>query len=710
MILRAYSKIFVLISIIIFGVSKLFAVQIEPVHLYADTLKDNSSTLSLPWKYHPGDNPEWALPGFDDSVWDTMRTIINTSDSLFQRWQGIGWFRREIIIDSGLVNKTISLAIWHYGASQIYLNGKLIHEFGTVGKSLDDEKIYQRRNIPVALTFGNDTSYVLAVRYSNFHSIENRKWYKYWFNSAGFRIRLSEINSSIFSTVLNEGIALSVNIGIAGIFLSLAILYVILFLFYSMKKENLYYAFFTFLIAVAFTTGMLGRFNFKVLELTVLLRQITLVSVAWIFPAYLAFLYSIFYKKFPKIFWVFISIAVLITFFGLVAYLPEDIMNYSIDGLMFLSTVEGLRAILIAIKRKKENAAIIGIGVIVFFVFITTLFVIGLLGMGNINSLLGVILFFIGLLSLPLSMSVYLARDIALTNKNLEKQLNTVKELSRKELEHQKRNAELELETEKEKAGKKEAELRAQIAEKENERKTKELEEARQLQLSMLPKEVPQLPNLDMAVYMNTATEVGGDYYDFHVDIDGTLTVVIGDATGHGLKAGTMVTATKSLFNSYASNTDILNTFNEFTRAIKGMKMHLLSMCLSLIKIKDNNLKISAAGMPPALLYRKDKQKVEELILKGMPLGAFNDFPYQLEETKLNAGDTLLLLSDGLPELFNSKMEMFGYERVTEEFSKVAETTPYNIIQSLKNISREWTNGGEPQDDITFVVLKVKGK
>ena len=168
-----------------------------------------------------------------------------------------------------------------------------------------------------------------------------------------------------------------------------------------------------------------------------------------------------------------------------------------------------------------------------------------------------------------------------------------------------------------------------------------------------------------------------------------------------------MVTATKSLFNSYASNTDILNTFNEFTRAIKGMKMHLLSMCLSLIKIKDNNLKISAAGMPPALLYRKDKQKVEELILKGMPLGAFNDFPYQLEETKLNAGDTLLLLSDGLPELFNSKMEMFGYERVTEEFSKVAETTPDNIIQSLKNISREWTDGGEPQDDITFVVIKV---
>ena len=91
----------------------------------------------------------------------------------------------------------------------------------------------------------------------------------------------------------------------------------------------------------------------------------------------------------------------------------------------------------------------------------------------------------------------------------------------------------------------KEAQLRAQLAETENERKTKELEEARQLQLSMLPKTLPQLPHLDIAAYMKTATEVGGDYYDFNVAIDGTLTVVLGDATGHGMRAGTMVTSAK---------------------------------------------------------------------------------------------------------------------------------------------------------------------
>ena len=92
-----------------------------------------------------------------------------------------------------------------------------------------------------------------------------------------------------------------------------------------------------------------------------------------------------------------------------------------------------------------------------------------------------------------------------------------------------------------------EANLRAQLAESESERKTKELEDARKLQLSMLPKELPQLPHIDIAVYMKTATEVGGDYYDFHVHSDGTLTVILGDATGHGMMSGMMVSIMKSL-------------------------------------------------------------------------------------------------------------------------------------------------------------------
>jgi serine phosphatase RsbU (regulator of sigma subunit)/ligand-binding sensor domain-containing protein len=254
----------------------------------------------------------------------------------------------------------------------------------------------------------------------------------------------------------------------------------------------------------------------------------------------------------------------------------------------------------------------------------------------------------------------------------------------------------------------KDAEMRAQLAEAENDRKSKELEEARQLQLSMLPKELPQLPNLDIAVYMKTATEVGGDYYDFNVGMDGTLTVVIGDATGHGMKAGTMVTAAKSLFNTHAANPDILFTFNEITRCIKKMHIHMLSMCLTILKIQGNNIEMSAAGMPPALIYRKQDMAVEEVVLKGMPLGAVSDFPYKLKQSTINPGDTMLLLSDGLPELFKKDREMFSYERVVQEFSKCAHKSPEEIIEDLKTAGSDWVEDEDPDDDVTFVVIKVK--
>jgi len=242
----------------------------------------------------------------------------------------------------------------------------------------------------------------------------------------------------------------------------------------------------------------------------------------------------------------------------------------------------------------------------------------------------------------------------------------------------------------------------------ENQRKTQELEEARQLQLSMLPKTLPQLAHLDIAVYMKTATEVGGDYYDFHVGIDGTLTVVVGDATGHGMRAGTMVTTTKSLFSSHASNPDILFTFQEITRCIKYMNMHMLSMCLSILKIQGNKMQISAAGMPPALLYRNKTKSVEEIILKGMPLGAVQDFPYELRQTEIYTGDTILLMSDGFPEMFNKDKELFGYERVIETYQQAADKNPEEIIRELKSAGSDWSQSDTPDDDVTFVVIKVK--
>ncbi len=249
---------------------------------------------------------------------------------------------------------------------------------------------------------------------------------------------------------------------------------------------------------------------------------------------------------------------------------------------------------------------------------------------------------------------------------------------------------------------------RRQELEAENEQRARELEGARQLQLSMLPKIVPQLPHLEIAAYMKTAAEVGGDYYDFHQSDNGTLTAVVGDATGHGLKAGTVVTAMKSLFRTFAAEPEIIPVFNQSSRVLKEMNLRSLFMGLTMIKLNGRRLKISSAGMPPVLIYRAAIGSVEEVMIKAMPLGSISGYPYRERELMLDCGDVVVLMSDGLPERFNDEGEMFDYSRTRDALAEAATRSSREIIERLISAGESWANGRPQDDDVTFVVLKVK--
>jgi len=249
---------------------------------------------------------------------------------------------------------------------------------------------------------------------------------------------------------------------------------------------------------------------------------------------------------------------------------------------------------------------------------------------------------------------------------------------------------------------------RRQELEAENDQRAKELEDARQLQLSMLPKNMPQSPHLEIEAYMKTATEVGGDYYDFHQSDNGVLTVVVGDATGHGLKAGTVVTAMKSLFRTLVGEDDLPLVFNQSSRVLKEMNLRSLFMGLTMIKLNGPCLRIASAGMPPALIYRADKGLVEEALIKAPPLGGFSSYQYREREYALGHGDVLVLMSDGFPERFNQDGEMFDYSRARQALAEAASRRPREIIEHFVRAGDRWANGMPQNDDITFVVLKMK--
>jgi serine phosphatase RsbU (regulator of sigma subunit) len=224
----------------------------------------------------------------------------------------------------------------------------------------------------------------------------------------------------------------------------------------------------------------------------------------------------------------------------------------------------------------------------------------------------------------------------------------------------------------------------------------------------MLPKELPKLPHLDISVYMKTATEVGGDYYDFNVDDNGSLTFIVGDATGHGMMSGMMVSIMKSFFISNQKKIELKEFFESTGDSIKDMHLGRLMMPLIGVQITSEKLIATNAGMPSLVYFRQKSQKAGEFVSNNMPLGAMKGIKYSLKEIRYEKGDTLLLMSDGFAELKNENGEQYGYERVKEDFRSVAQKSPNEVINHLKTSASNWTKEVEPDDDVTFVVIKVK--
>ena len=252
----------------------------------------------------------------------------------------------------------------------------------------------------------------------------------------------------------------------------------------------------------------------------------------------------------------------------------------------------------------------------------------------------------------------------------------------------------------------KEQELQQRLFTVEYERKSVELEDARRFQLSMLPKEVPHHSAYGVAVFIQTATEVGGDYYDFHLSGD-VLSVTVGDATGHGAKAGTMVTVVKTLFAAYVGDSSPASFLSSAAETIKRMELGRMAMALSLGRFENRHLTLASAGMPPVLVHRHASGEVEEISHGATPLGTMGT-SYDESHVDLDPGDTVLLLTDGFPELMNDAGQQLGYTTTVEAFAEAAKgASADDVIASLSATARAWHGDGAPNDDVTFVVVRI---
>jgi PAS domain S-box-containing protein len=258
-----------------------------------------------------------------------------------------------------------------------------------------------------------------------------------------------------------------------------------------------------------------------------------------------------------------------------------------------------------------------------------------------------------------------------------------------------------------------EAERQRQIAERamavietDNARKTLELQEARDLQLSLLPKELPRTLHFEIGAAMLSAHEVGGDYYDFHVD-EGSVTIALADATGHGLKAGMLVATAKSYFQTLAAKHDNVELLRTMSVGFRNMNLRSLFVCFTLLRLEGRTARFASAGMPAALLYRARSGEVEMLNASGLPLGIYVDSRYDETTLELEGGDVLLLMTDGFPELFSPAGEELTTHRVEAELSRIASLPAQGIVDELFRFAASWTASGEVSDDMTAVVVKA---
>jgi hypothetical protein len=239
----------------------------------------------------------------------------------------------------------------------------------------------------------------------------------------------------------------------------------------------------------------------------------------------------------------------------------------------------------------------------------------------------------------------------------------------------------------------------------EDSRKSEELEEARDLQLKLLAKKVPEMKNVEVETYIRTATEVGGDYYDFFELEDGTLIAACGDATGHGATSGMMVSITKAGLKGIEkrSPNEMLTDLNNI---VKSVEIGRIRMSLNLLEFKNGHVNISSAAMPPVYHYSKKSNSVNEIELVGTPLGSFYDEEFDRYQVDFEAGDALVLMSDGLPEAPNHSGEMLDYPAVKNCIKENGSKSASGIKDSLIELSDKWLDGIQNPDDITLVIFK----
>ncbi len=234
---------------------------------------------------------------------------------------------------------------------------------------------------------------------------------------------------------------------------------------------------------------------------------------------------------------------------------------------------------------------------------------------------------------------------------------------------------------------------------------------AREIQRSLLPAAAPVLDGFDIAGASHPAEEVGGDYFDYLPMCRGRLGLVVSDVTGHGIGPGLVMATTRTILRSltgvHCDLAEILRRANAVLRESTPDNC-FVTLALSELDPEARSLRYVNCGHSAGYLLDSRGDMKARLESTAPPLGCLEDFtPDGVPEFLLEAGDVLVMLTDGILEAQSPEEHFFGDERALEVVRANLHAPAAEIVEALHRASLEFCRAHAAQDDVTSLVMKV---
>lgn len=247
----------------------------------------------------------------------------------------------------------------------------------------------------------------------------------------------------------------------------------------------------------------------------------------------------------------------------------------------------------------------------------------------------------------------------------------------------------------------------------EKERLKREMEIAGELQQRLLPSVAPAgYPDLDLFGYCIPSSEVGGDYYDYFPLSEDRLALVVGDVAGHGMSAGLLMGMAKSCISTAIkidpSCEQVMRTLNSLIFELDE-RHALMTFFYAVYDVEARSMTFSNAGHIYPYHYRAAEDRLISLESTGYPLGIREHYEFNKHTVSVEPGDFIALCSDGFIESRNRRNEEFGFEQLEESIFDHRRKGSKEVCTGVANDLFEFLSGRPHEDDLTFLVMKVKG-